>query len=98
MNPEQAQKALVEKVAVTNQMVTYAKAYFIEHYNSETRALINSLLDNIDAKKPVSVVIHQSVVTAATISQAAKAISWRLAGCEAIWGLIANNILIPGSI
>ena len=45
MNPEQVQKALVEKVAVTNQMVTYAKAYFIEHYNSETRALINSLLD-----------------------------------------------------
>lgn len=97
MSPDQARQALIEKVTVTNQMVTYAKAYFLGNYNSDTRILINSLIENVDAKKPDSVVIHQSVDTAEMVSKAAKSISWRLAGCEAIWGLIASNCLIPGS-
>jgi hypothetical protein len=97
VKPEKVRQQLIEQVSVTRQMVTYAKAYFLGNYKADTRDLINSLLDNVDAKMPGQIVIHQSVDTSGVASQAAKSISWRLAGCEAIWGLIANNYLIPGS-
>jgi hypothetical protein len=97
VNPDQAKQELIGKVTVTNQMVTYAKAYILKKYNSDTRILINSLMEDVEAKKPDEVVTHQSVDTSEMVSEAAKFISWRLAGCEAIWGLIAGNLLIPGS-
>ena len=97
MNPEHVKQNLIGKVAVTNQMVTYAKAYFLNNYNSDSRTLINSLLENVDARKPDSIIIHQSVDTEEMVTKAAKAISWRLAGSEAVWGLISSNCLIPGT-
>ena len=95
MDIDQVRRALIEKVVVTNQMVTYAKSYFIENFNSNTWSLINKLIENVDAKKPESIVIHQSVDTPEMVAKAANYFSWRLAGCEAIWGLISNNIFIP---
>jgi len=82
---------LVDKVVVTNQMVTYAKAFILDNFSSDTTTLIENLLSNVDAKKPEKIVIHQSVDTESQIDQTAKSISWRLAGCEAIWGLISSN-------
>ncbi|GAG18754.1 unnamed protein product, partial [marine sediment metagenome] len=98
MNPEHVKQSLIKRVRVTNQMVTYAKAYFLDNYNSDAKSLIGSLLENVEAKKPDAIVIHQSADTDELVSKAAKYFSWRLAGCEAIWGLIACNCLIPGSI
>lgn len=97
MSPDQAEKYLINQVDVTNQMVTYAKAYCLKNYQPQTELLIESLLVNVDAKKPGKVVIHDSVNTEEQLSKAAKHISWRLAGREAIWGLISNNCFIPGS-
>lgn len=98
MNPEQFEKQLIDKVSVSKQMVTYAKAYFLDNFQSDTRNLLDALLDNVEAKKPNQIVIHPSGGdTEEMVFKAAKSISWRMAGCEAIWGLIGNNCLIPGS-
>ncbi len=97
MSPEQAKQSIMDKVSVTNQMVIYAKAYFLKNFRSNTESLIRSLINDVDAKKPDIVVIHQSVNTEEMLSKTAKYFSWRMAACEAIWGLIANNIFIPGA-
>lgn len=97
MNPEQYKQLLISKVAVTNQMVTYAKAFFIKNFSSETKTLIDNLLKNVEAIKPEEVVIHPSVDTENQVIRFADSISWRLAGCEAIWSLISNNNLIQTS-
>jgi hypothetical protein len=97
VNPEQAKAELIRGVRVTTQMVTYAKAYMLKHHAPDVTALITSLLKNVDARKPESIVIHQSVDTSGMISAAANYFSWRLAACEAIWGLISSNCLIPAS-
>lgn len=97
MNPEQVEKSLIDNVLVTNQMVTYAKAYFLQNFHCDTSKLLNALLENVEAQKPDKVVIHPSVDTKTIVNKAAKSISWRMAGCEAIWGLISSNCFIPGS-
>ena len=61
MSPDQAEKLLIGKVKVTNQMVTYSKSYFLKNYQSNTSQLIEALLDSVEAKKPDKVVIHPSV-------------------------------------
>jgi len=95
---ESIKKQLVEQVSITNQMVSYSKAYFIDNYQSDSENLIQSLLNNVEATKPAGkIIIHQSVDSIAMATQMAKYISWRLAGSEAIWGLIANGCFIPGS-
>ena len=95
MSPEQAEKVLIGKVNVTSQMVTYAKSYFLNNFQSRTDRLLESLLKSVEARKPEKVVIHPSVDSEEQLSKAAKYISWHLAGREAIWGLISNNCFIP---
>lgn len=97
MSPDQAKTLLESSIAVTNQMVMYAKAFILKNFNTDTCRLLDALLKNIEASVPERIVIHSSVDTETMVRQAAKAISWRLAGCEAIWGLISNGLLIPGS-
>jgi len=94
---EQYKQTMIDKVSVTNQMVTYAKSFILKNFTSDTNTLIEKLLNDIEAKKPEKIVIHQSVDTESQIAKAAEWISWRLAGCEAIWGLISSSYLIPGS-
>jgi hypothetical protein len=95
MTPEQAKKLIEDEVDVTNQMVTYAKSYFLKNHQTSTSQLIQSLLVNVEAIKPQTIVIHPSVNTEEQVSKAVKYISWRLAAREAVWGLISNNLLIP---
>ncbi len=95
MSRQQAEKLLISKVNVTNQMVTYAKSYFLNNFQGRTEQLIASLLESVEAKKPEKVIIHPSVDSEEQLSKGAKYISWRLAGREAIWGLVSTNCLIP---
>jgi len=86
---------LRSSIDVDHQKVTYAKSYFLANYSTETISMLNSLMENVEAVLPHKVVLHESVDTKSMISQAANAISWHLAGCEAIWGLISSGLLIP---
>lgn len=95
MSPEQAKTNLIRKLNVTNQMVTYAKSYILENFQTRADQLLESLLESVEARKPEKVVIHPSVDSEEQLSRAAKYISWYLAGREAVWGLISNNCLIP---
>jgi hypothetical protein len=96
MNDNEVKEKLVGKVSVTKQMVTYAKSFFLENFQKDTRALLNALFENVETKMPTQIVIHPSVNTEEMITEAAKSLSWRLAGCEAIWSLIGSHF-IPGS-
>jgi len=97
MNSNHLEKILIDNILVTNQMVTYAKAFILKNFQNDTSQLLNALLDSVDAQRPDKVVIHPSIDTETIVNKTAKSISWRMAGCEAIWGLISSNCLIPGS-
>ena len=91
MNSDILKSQIVEKVSVTSQMVSYSKSFFISNFQSDTRILISDLLQNVEASLPDQIVIHSTVSTDEPVSNAAKAISWKLAGYEAIWSLIGNG-------
>ena len=70
MSYDEYRDSIIEKVKVTNQMVTYAKAFFIENFEPDTKILINSLLENLEARKPEKIIIHPSIDTEKMISDA----------------------------
>lgn len=93
---KQALGDLRSRVSVTNQRVAYSKSYVLKNFESDTETLLRNLLANVDARMPNELVIHPSVDTSGMIKQAAESISWTLAFCEAVWGLISSNLVIPG--
>jgi len=97
VNPNEAELSLRKQIVVTRQMVMYAKSFILKNFQPETRRLIQDLQKSVEALIPKQIVIHDSVDTALMIKQAADAISWRLAASEAVWGLISNNVIIPGN-
>lgn len=96
MRPDEALEKLKQNIIVTRQRVTIAKAFILKNFEENASSLINHFLREMEARMPSQVVIHQTVDTDTTLSQAAEAISWKLAACEAIWGLIATGLVIPG--
>jgi hypothetical protein len=52
MNPEEALRQLEDSIAVTNQMVTYAKSFILKNFDPETGGLLNALLQNVEASVP----------------------------------------------
>src|SRR5262249_22929167 len=58
---------------------------------------INGLLQFMEAPLPAEVVLHPSADPDRQIQQMVNALSWRMAGYEAVWGLIHANILLPAS-
>ncbi len=97
MNTDQALKLLESQIRVTPQQVTIAKGHIINHFNPDTSEVILSFLKSVEAAAPENLVIHLTVDTEGNIRSVAQIISWTLAGCEAIWGLISSGLLIPAS-
>jgi len=91
----EALSELLSQVSVTNQRVTYSKSYVLKNFENDTSTLLRKLLEDVEARMPNELVIHPSVDTSGMIKQVAESISWTLACCEAIWGLISSNLLIP---
>ena len=98
MNHKEAEQKLRDQINVTPQQVTYAKAFFLKNFNSSTLQLIKSLLTSLDEKFPGEITVNLSSETDDAIKKVASAIIWTLAGCEAIWGLISANLLIPAAL
>jgi len=97
MNTDEARKRLQDQVRVTPQQVMIAKGYIINHFNANTSILISEFLKSIEAAAPEKLVIHLTVDTEESIKSVAQTLSWTLAGCEAIWGLISSGLLFPAS-
>jgi hypothetical protein len=70
--------------------VTIAKAFILKYFHPTTSELISRFLQSVDAKMPQKLVLHQSVDPIPALDGVVSAISWQLAACEAIWGLIAK--------
>lgn len=96
MNTDQALKLLEGQIRVTPQQVTIAKGYIINHFNPDTSTVITGFLKSVEAAPPEKLVIHLTVDTEESIKSVAQTISWTLAGCEAVWGLISSGLLLPG--
>lgn len=97
MNTDQALKLLESGIRVTPQQVTIAKGYIINHFNRDTSRVIVDFLKSVEAAPPEKLVIHLTVDTEESIRLVAQTLSWTLAGCEAIWGLISSGLLFPAS-
>jgi hypothetical protein len=97
MNDDEAKRYIAEHVKVARLHVTIAKAFILKNFHPVTSELISRFLQSVDAKMPQKLVLHQSVDPIPTLDGVASAISWQLAACEAIWGLIANAAVFPAS-
>jgi hypothetical protein len=97
MNADQALKLLENQIRVTPQQVTIAKGHIINHFNPDASAVILSFLKSVEAAVPEKLVIHLTVDTEESIRSVAQTLSWTLAGCEAIWGLISSGLVFPAS-
>lgn len=87
-------KSIEDQINVTPQQVTFAKAYILKHFNQETPQMLQDFLKAMESTMPNKIIIHSSVNTDGMIKDAAKSISWTLAFCEAILGLVHANLLI----
>lgn len=97
MNDDDAKRYILDHVKVVRLHVTIAKAFILKNFHPVTSELINRFLQSVDAKMPQKLVFHQSVDAIPTLNSAVNAISWQLAACEAIWGLISNATIFPAS-
>ena len=95
MNKDQALKLLESQIRVTPQQVIIAKGYIINHFNRDTTRVIADFLKSVEAATPDKLVIHLTVDSEESIRSVAQTLSWTLAGCEAIWGLISSGLLFP---
>jgi hypothetical protein len=97
MNPEQAEKELRARIAVTPQRVTIAKALLLEAVGDSainTDELLTSVVKTNGAPWPLpKLVIHGSVDTLSGVKAVADAVSWRLAAIEAMWALIHSGFI-----
>ena len=96
MNPQEIEKKIEKMIRVTPQQVTMAKIFLSKNFYSSPVQGIEKLLEAMQVPTPEEICVHQSVDTDAMVKQAAEAISWKLAGCEAVWGLISSNVSHPG--
>lgn len=95
MNPDEARATLEENIRVTRQQVTIAKAFILKNFKQDTEALIADFLKEMEVTVPTQIVIPQTVDTEENLRQAAQGLSWKLAACEAIWGVITSGLIIP---
>ena len=97
MNDDEAKRYIAEHVKVPRLHVTIAKAFILKNFHATTSELLSRFLVSVEAKMPHRLVLHSSVDPLPTLDGVVNAISWQLAACEAIWGLIASAAVFPAS-
>ena len=95
MNDDEAMKYIIRETTVTRQQVTLAKAYILENFQPSTPTLIDSFLASVDARMPERIILHPTQDPIPSLKSAVETISWKLAACEAIWGLISSAAVFP---
>jgi hypothetical protein len=97
---KQAYEQFKAQIQVTPQMVICAKHFIAANGNfgSSThvgsKTILDALLKSVGASMPKVISLHAHADTAGMIKEWAEAVSWTLAGAEAIWGLISANQLL----
>ena len=97
MNESEARKLILDRTVVTPQRVVVAKAIILStcQKTSSSDDLIATVLEANGVAMPEQIVIHPSVDPVPSLMAAGDALSWSLAGKEAIWSLIHGGYLIP---
>ena len=87
MTNGEARQFVVDNVTVRRQQVV--------HYHDNATAMLKTAVQQVSPSKPASVVLHPTVDPVPTLRQFSEWISWWIAGCEALWGLVHSNVLLP---
>lgn len=97
-SPEEAEKYIHNGINVTRQMVFRAKVDLLRRSETRTKDLLEKLLEQVEARKPIQVIVSPQVDFLPSLQQVTNWISWTLAGCEAIWEIVHANVRIPGGV
>jgi hypothetical protein len=97
MAPDQARQFVIDDVAVSRQQVVLMKSLLLKYYNDNPDAMLEAAVRKVGAQKPQIVVLHATVDPQPTLRQFTEWTSWWIAGCEALWGLVHSNVLIPAA-
>ena len=95
MTDDEARRFVVENVTVRRQQIILMKALLLKHFSDNPTAMLEAAVWKLGAAKPHSIVLHQSVDPLPALKQFAEWIGWWIAGCEALWGLVHRNVLLP---
>ena len=97
LNQSEARNQLIDNVCITSQKVTIAKAYILKNFDTDTKKVIHSLVSAMNASIPreITLITGQPEETRSGLKKAGEGLSWILVGCEAIWSLISNGLIIP---
>ena len=100
MNGDEIERSVRQAIIVTPQMVVLAKTRVLAETEAGGRGsdeLITMLVEQHGCMTTPRVDVQAGVDHLESIAACAKALSWREATIEAIWGLIADGLLVPAS-
>ena len=97
MNEVEARKFVVDGVSVRRQQIVVMKGLLLKHYDNNSATMLERAVQQVSPSKPANVVLHPTNDPVPTLRQLSEWISWWIAGCEALWGLVHSNVLLPGA-
>ncbi|MDP9381036.1 MAG: hypothetical protein M3Q29_12980 [Chloroflexota bacterium] len=95
MQPEDARQMVDSAVRVDRMKIGMAKDYILTNFQESIPSLIEAFVRQQGFADAPRVVINPSLELARPVHDAAEYIAWRLALCEAVWGLIHAGLLVP---
>src|SRR5262249_20231631 len=95
MNEHEARQFVVDSVVVGRQKIVLMKSSLLTNFDSNSTAMLERVVQQVSPPKPASVILHPTVDPVPALRQFAEWISWWIAGCEALWGLLHSNLLLP---
>jgi hypothetical protein len=97
MTQTEARQFVLDNVTVRRQQVVVMKGLLLKHFSDSSTVMLEAAIQQVGASKPPNVVLHPTVDPLPILRQFVEWISWSIAGCEAMWGLVHSNILLPGA-
>jgi|SRR5579871_1196824 len=88
MQLDEAERIITENVVITRQKVAVMKALILG------QGTLELALKSLGAMKPATILIQPDVEPMLSLRRASEWISYSLAGCEALWGLVHAGVLI----
>lgn len=95
MRESEARQFIIDSVAPARNEIVLMKTVLLKHYQSNATAMLERAVQEVGGQKPARVVLHSTVDPIPTLRQFAEWITWWMAGCEALWGLIHSNLFLP---
>src|SRR5258708_2090095 len=88
MTQDEARQFVGGNGAVRRQQIVLMKSLLLKRYNDNSTAMLEKAVQQVGASKPPNIVLHPAVDPVPALRQFGEWISWWIAGCEALWGLV----------